>query len=423
MPDSSLRSSNARLIDALLRERRLLHWASRAAVTLAALSMASSWQPIALAQSADIPSLTSPLEVDEADPLLPNLIVDRPLSLQEQQALRASLEQLKRQGERQYEAGNIPDAFEIWIRELRLRRVLGIQEEVPALSRVGDIAWQENQTLEVRVIGDRLGEIEQEIRAQPAPDYGLLLQVAESYKTLRDRERAIAAYTTLIQQANQRGDAATEAMALAGLGEVHLAWFDYSPAAPVYEQLLALYQAQQNAIGEQQALEKLVIVYDETDQAGEAIAARQALIQRYRQAGDLTQVPALKIAVAERHRQLGQLNAAVQAYQEAIGVAQRLGYLGYAADAYRGLGYLYQSVDRPQDALTAYRFLLDVERQAYNTYGMMEAFDQMGQIHRSRGATGQAIASFQRGLALAQQLSYRTEYFNAQIQGLSAGQP
>jgi len=416
MPDSSLRSNPV-----LLRQRPLRHWASRAAVALVTLSLASSWQPMTLAQSAEIPSLTSPLEVDPSDPLLPNLIIDRPLSLQEQQALRASTEQLRRQGERQYDAGNVPDAFETWLRELRLRRVLGIQEEVPALSRVGDIAWQENQTLEVRIIGDRLGEIEQEIRAQPAPNYALLLQVADSYKTLRDRERAIAAYSTIIQQANQRGDRATEGVALAALGEVYLAWFDYANAAPVFEQLLALRQGQQDAIGEQMALEKLVIVYDETEQGRDAISARQALIQRYRQTGDLTQVPALKIAIAEAHRQLGQPDAAVRAYQEAIGVAQRLGYLGYMADAYRGLGDLYQSADRPQDALTAYRFLVDVERQAYNTYGMMEAFDLMGQIHRSRGATGQAIASFQRGLALAQQLSYRTEYFTAQIQGLRTG--
>ncbi|MEO0409714.1 MAG: tetratricopeptide repeat protein, partial [Cyanobacteria bacterium P01_A01_bin.135] len=267
-------------------------------------------------------------------------------------------------------------------------------------------------------IGNRLGEVEQVIRDRPNPDYGLLLQIADAYKTLRERDRAIAAYSDIIQRANQRGDIATEATALAALGEVHLAWFDYGSARPVYQRLLTLRQQQQDTLGEQQALGKLVIVYDETTQPDAAIDARQALVRRYRQSGDLSQVPGLKIAIAERHRELGQLNAAVQAYQEAAVTGQRIGFVGYVADAYRGLASLYLESDRPRDALTAYRFLVDAERQAYNTYGMMEAFDQIGQIHRSLGANQPAIAAFQRGLALAQQLSYRTAYFTAQIQSV-----
>ncbi|MGF1537620.1 MAG: tetratricopeptide repeat protein [Elainellaceae cyanobacterium] len=400
-------------------------WVS-GAVLLAALSLLGSWQHPAVGQSSPtqpsgFPALDNPLEPDPSDPLLPNLIVDRPLSLQEQQALRASLNQLQREGQRQYDAGNIPRAFEIWLRELQLRRVLGIQEEVPALSRVGDLAWQENQTLEIRAISDRLEEIEQQIRAQPTPDYGLLLQVADAYKTLRSRDQAIAAYLSIVQDARQRQDKTTEAAALEALGEVHLAWFNYDQAAPVYENLLVLRQSQQDAVGEQQALLRLATIYDETERASDAVATRQRLVKRYRETGELTQVPPLKIAIAAGFQQMGRLNAAVRNYQEAIAAAQAVGYVGYAADAARGLAELYLSVDRPQDALTVYRLLVDIQRQAYNTYGEMEAHDQIGQIHRSRGETEQAIASFRRGLTLAQQLSYRTEYFNEQIRLLSTG--
>ncbi len=410
--------------------------ASRAALALAAWGLTSSlpvglvvgWGEAAQAQSSDsspptsTPSaLDNPLAPDLSDPLLPNLIVERPLSLQEQQALRVSLEQLRRQGQRQYDAGDTPKAFEIWLRELRLRRVLGPKDEVAALSRVGGVAWEENQTLEIRAISDRLEEIEEEIRAQPSPDYGLLLQVADAYKALRSRDQAIAAYMTIIQQARQREDVATEAAALEALGEVHLVWFNYEQAVPVYENLLAVRQTQQDAAGEQQALEKLAIVYDETDRFGDAVATRQRLVQRYRQLGELAQVPPLKIAIASDYQRLGRLNGAVRSYQEAIAAAQRVGYLGYAAEAARGLADLYVSVERPQDALTVYRLLVDIERQAYNTYGMMEAFDQMGQIHRRQGQNEQAIASFRKGLELAQQLSYQTDYFNEQIQALNTG--
>jgi hypothetical protein len=50
------------------------------------------------------------------------------------------------------QAGNAEGAFEIWYRELRLRRALGYLEEVRALGRVGEIAWQRTQKFDAQVI-------------------------------------------------------------------------------------------------------------------------------------------------------------------------------------------------------------------------------------------------------------------------------
>jgi hypothetical protein len=49
----------------------------------------------------------------------------------------------------------------------------------------------------------------------------------------------------------------------------------------------------------------------------------------------------------------------------------------------------------------------------------MQSYDKIGQIHRQQGNIPQAEGAFRLGLNLAEQLSYRTEYFAEQIQQLN----
>jgi len=387
-----------------------------ALILLAGVGLWGGSMPSSLAQTN--PNEPSPLEVDETDPLLPNLVVDRPLSPQERRVLTAAIEELRLQAEAEFNAGNVSAAFDIWIRELRLRRVLGIQEEVAALSRVGTVAWRETQTTEVRLITERLFEIEQEVQAQTPPDYDLLLQIAQAYQSLRDRNRAVALYDQILTQAQQTGDEATQDQTLRALGEMHLIWFDYPQAAAAYRQLLERVRAQGDRVTEIDVLERLAFIYDGGNEAAEAIAVRDDLIGLYREIPDLRPIPALKIAIADDYLELGRPDRAAPNYQEAFAVARTVQYYGYAADALRKLAELYLDLGRENDALVVYQLLLDVEVQSYNYYGMMNAYDWIGQIHRNRGAMPQAADAFRQALDLAQQLNYRVDYFTQQLQAL-----
>ncbi|HHP7243787.1 MAG TPA: tetratricopeptide repeat protein [Elainellaceae cyanobacterium] len=361
----------------------------------------------------------SPLDVDESDPLLPRLVVDRPLSPQERRVLTAALEELRLQAQAQYASGNVDDAFDIWIRELRLRRVLGVEEEVAALSRVGSIAWEDSQTTEVRIITQRLREIEQELQAQPTPNYDLLLQIAQAYQSLRARDLAVTLYDQILVQARQQGNVPLEQQTLTALGDLHLAWFDYPRAAETYQQLLTLARELGDRQAEIQYLEQLAYIYDQNSQPEQAIAMQQQLASIYENAQQYAQIPALKIALANNYLAIDRPDLAAPTYQEAFAVARSVQYYGYASEALQQLAELYLSLDRTQDALVVYQLLIDVEQQSYNSYGMMNAYDSIGQIYRIQGETTQAVSAFRQGLQLARQLNYRIDYFNQQIQALS----
>ncbi len=363
----------------------------------------------------------SPLEVQEDDPLLPRTVVDRPLSPQERRVLETALEELRLQGQANYQQGDVAGAFDIWIREVRLRRVLGVEQEVPALARIGEVAWRENQTTETRIVTERLMEIELEVQAQQPPDYDLLLQIAQAYQTLRAQDPAVGLYDEILIQARQAENVVLEQQTLTALGELHLAWFDYPNAAAAYQQLLALARQTGDRIAIIENLRQLAYIYQEDQQLEQAIATQQELIRLFEASQEYTELPALKLAVADNYLGIDRPDLAAPTYQEAFAIARSVQYYGYASNALQRLAQLYRGLDRPDDALVVYQLLVDVEQQSYNSYGLMNAYDWIGQIHRNRGATNQAVVAFRQGLQIARQLNYRVDYFTEQVQSLSGG--
>lgn len=370
-----------------------------------------------LAQDAFPPN---PLEITEPDPLLPRLLVDRPLSPQELSTLTAAVDELDRQAQLEFDSGNAVGAFEIWLRVLRLRRVLGTEQEVESLSHVGAIAWRENQTTEVRLITQRLQQIEADVRAQTPLNYDLLLTIAQAYQSMRAIDPALTAYQDILTLARQEQNRDRELQTLEAMGQLHLAWFDYANAATVYQQLVALVPNDRER--QIQYLQQLAYSYQQGNQPEPAIAAQQQLATVYEQQEQYAEIPPLKLAIGDSYLAIDRPDLAATSYQEAFGVSRTTQQYAYAADALQRLANLYRSIDRPNDALTVYQLLLDVHQQSYNTYGLMETYDQIGQLYRSQGNNGQAIAAFQRGLSLAQQLNYRTGYFTTQIQQINAPQ-
>ena len=83
------------------------------------------------------------------------------------------------------------------------------------------------------------------------------------------------------------------------------------------------------------------------------------------------------------------------------------------------LGNLYESLDRTDEALGAYALLVPVEQQTYNDYGVMNAYDSIGKLQRQQGNDREAFIAFQQGLAIADRLNIRQDYFIEQIDSVS----
>ena len=395
-------------------------WQASAAVAIALLCL-SALSPAAWAgsrrRSNALPP--SPLEITEPDPLVPEMVVNRPLSSQEQAVLASALDQLQAQGLDRLQAGDIAGAFQLWNRELRLRRYLGTEQEVDSLSRVGEVAWRNSETTEVRIITQRLQEIEKTEQVKQPINYDLLLKIAQAYQSMRARTPAVALYDQLLIQAQQ--DKARQQQILTGLAQLHLAYFDYVNAASAYEQLLTLVREKGDRASEEATLKQLSYVYQQNSQAQQAVAIQQQLVDLYKKQNSFIPIPVLKLEMGDSYIAMKRPDLAASSYQESFATARSTQQYAYAGDALSRLATLYQSLNRPTDALVVYQLLIDVQQQSYDTLGRLDTYDKMGKLYAAQGNNGQAIAAFRQALQLAQQLNYKVNYFTAEIQ--QVGQP
>ncbi|MEO0709039.1 MAG: hypothetical protein AAF050_25730, partial [Cyanobacteria bacterium J06649_5] len=90
-----------------------------------------------------------------------------------------------------------------------------------------------------------------------------------------------------------------------------------------------------------------------------------------------------------------------------------------SAQVLKDLGLLYETLALNDEALGAYNLLVPVEQQAYNNYGIMNAYDSIGQLHRKQGNDFEALQAFEKALVMANRLGIQEDYFIEQIRSVT----
>lgn len=386
-------------------------------VLLGTVAAPESGRSRVLAQTESFPP--NPLESTDRDPLLPS--IDRPLTDFERRRLSEAILAFDAEALALFQAGNAEEAFAIWYRAIRLSRSLGVMEEVKSLARVGQIAWENGRTEDVQFIRKRLRTIQQQVEAEGTMTPELLMAFGEAYQQLRSIDDSIGIAQQLLANSRDRGDAKTEEELLNTLGELYLSKFDYVQAADIYRQLLAIAQAKPDSLHEGLYLQKLAEIYHQSSQPENAVIMKEQLAENYLNSQQLQFLPNLKISIGSDYEKLQEAERASQNYQEAFSLALALQQFGAAGEALTKLGDLYQTYNYDDFALQIYQRLITVEQLSYNYYGLMNVYDKMGKIYLKQGNAAQALAAFNQGLELARALSYREDYFLAQIQQVQQG--
>ena len=369
----------------------------------------------------------SPLEITITDPILPNLPDKRELTLTELEKLKTDLDGLNQEAQVTLQGEDKKKAFEIWNRELRLRRFLGTLSEVEALSRVGEIAWNQNEREQVRYISQRLQVIQSEIGKQKSTDLQLWQSLGKAYQKIRFPKLGILAYEQILILVKQQQDSSGEMETLKNIGELHLSWFDYSQAANTYQKLLNLAINQGDKNNELEYLEQLTYIYAQAKQPQAAIDILNQLVQIYTNQQNLNQIPALKLAIATNYESLAKENTnlkqqAFDNYQEAYTTAWQLEQYARAGEALEKLIAFYRSEKQIDAALQTGKILIETQTLANNFYGLMLAYDEIGNLYLERQEYAQALTAFEKGLAMAKQLKYQEAYFTQQIEKLKTEQ-
>lgn len=384
-------------------------------LTLGLLGGVAIAQPAAdpTADPAEMPGRPpNPLELTAPDPLLYIPPVDRPMTAFERWRLRRNADGLDTEAQAEYDAGNIDAAFAIWYRSLRLRRALGLAEEIPALGRIGALAWETGgQKFAIQVIGDRLIDIGNALPAEP--ERPLQLSLAEAYEQLRLSERAVVLYEELLPDI----PAAEREFVLLKIGQLHRTRFNYPPAIAAYEELLDLSEARGDFATRTLYLRELADLYALADRPEASIATKERLLAQY--ADDPTaadRIPALLVEIGNGYATLDRADAASAIYQDAYLQAWDLEQFATASEALNRLGALYERFEQGDRAIRAYSALTQVQQRSRDLFGEMQTHDRLGELYLAQNDPTQALAAFERALSIAETLGYEPERFAEKVE-------
>ena len=394
----------------------------RWAIAIALTVVGWAWLPLlATAQLSPLLRdlfLSDPEFAEPRDPLLPTLPVERPLSPLEKSALRDDLDALALEAEELLLAGQTELAFLAWMREVRLRRILGVEAEIAAIQRVGLRAWENSRATEIQLLTLRLRQIQTDLLSQTPLDIPLLEEVAVAFETLRDIDSAIAVYETLIVRAAQAGDRAERQRLLENLARLQESWFRFEVAGATYQSLIAGLGAQGNDLKEVEYLKGAIRNYEDAGDLRTAIDFQRRLLREYEQTAQPQPIPAVTLAIARNYRTLDNLTQARTFYMATYSVALSQRQSDIASNALQDLAEIYLAEGKSADVLYLYQQRLAVERLAYNGYGLLQTFDQLGQFYEAQAEPEAAIAAYKEALIIADHLSYRDAYVQFRLQRL-----
>ena len=358
---------------------------------------------------------TNPLEITTTDPLLPNPPIERPLTPLERFRLEQALEEFNSQAAAELEAGKTKEAFEIWYRELRLRRELGVLTEIEALTRVGTIAWQNNLPLDYQNIIERLEKIAQvkEEKESLTPD--LLEALGKAHLQINNLKSALRVYQKILANARQSNDIAKIKKTLISLGELYLNSFQDDDAVAIYQELLKIDNTPQQELS---YLETLADIYQQDNNLEAALAIQKQLEEIYQQNQQLEKLSRLKLAIANNHNTQQQVEQASHKYLEAFNLAQSQQHFALASESLEKLAQMYQSYGQTSLSLLVYQDLLKLQIRYKNSYGLMNTYQQIGAIYLQQQQYNQALDNFNLALIHGQEIGYNQEFLQQQINQL-----
>ncbi|NEQ50585.1 MAG: tetratricopeptide repeat protein [Leptolyngbya sp. SIO3F4] len=363
--------------------------------------------------------LANPLDAEPRDPLLPTVVVDRPLSPLELYDLEVALFQLDARAQALLLAEQPEEAFVLWMREVQLRRVFGLEAELEALERIGQQAWNSQRSQELRLMAVRLKRIWEEEKATASLER--VETLATIAQILRMRDTSTEMYQQLIDMTAT--DIPVQQAWEVVLAAHYLQWFQFDDAAQLYTQLAANAKVSGNTLEHTQYLKDLIYSYQEAKKYSQALPVQTELLRLYRTTGQVDREPPLEINMARNFRAIGIYSQAVEYYNLAYITAQSLQLYGHVSTVLKDLGELYAEQGLTNEALTMYNLLVRAEQQAYNQHGILNAYDRLGQLYESIGDTDNALVAFRAGVAFAESLKYREAYFRGEVARLSLESP
>jgi len=230
----------------------------------------------------------------------------------------------------------------------------------------------------------------------------------------QERDAAISAFQTAIQQYQQLDRPAAKAQALKSLGNFFDSQSRFHDAIDCQQQSLSIYREIGDRDGEARSLNNLGNAYDALGQYPQAIDYHQQSLAIEREIGNRDGEASTLNNLGNAYTHLGQYPQAIDFYQQSLKIKREMGIhegeatfvLGNLGNAYDALGHYPQAIDLYQQSLAIFREIGDRAGEANSLVGIGNAYTHLGQYP-------QAIDFHQQSLKIEREIGRRSGEANS----------
>ena len=300
----------------------------------------------------NLKALTLAVVMGVLSPVVPINVLNMPQVLAQTQEEQA--DQLLRQGIQQGNAGRFQEAIQSFMKALKIYR------------EIGDRNRQE----------------------------ACLFYIAQSYQNLKQYRAAIEMYQQSLQIAQENGNLKGEAVSSDRLGRLYATLKNYQNAIQYFQQSLEAAQKLDDS--------KL----KETAQNNLERAQREQRVSQNQNNPQKVEADRLFEQGIEEFR-ISQFQEALQSFQEALKIYQKIGDRAKEAHSLNNLGNVYHTLGEYQQAIEFFQKSLAIRQEIGIPKGEADSLGSLGNVYKSLGQYQKAIELYQQSLIIQQEIGDR----------------
>jgi tetratricopeptide (TPR) repeat protein len=237
--------------------------------------------------------------------------------------------------------------------------------------------------------------------------YAHRVESGKATDLVQERDTAIAAFQTAIQQYQQLARSSAQANALNRLGNFLFSQSQFIDAIDVHRQSLVIQHGLGNRNGEATSLGNLGNVYTSLGQYPQAIDSYQQSIAIQREIGDFDGEGGNLCNLGNVYQSLGQYSRAIEVYQQALEVQRRVGNREFEVNSLTGLGSAYYFSKQYPQAIDCYQQSLAIAREIGDRRGEANSLNNLGNVYHSLRQYSQEIDFLQQSLVIYREIGDR----------------
>jgi tetratricopeptide (TPR) repeat protein/serine phosphatase RsbU (regulator of sigma subunit) len=195
-----------------------------------------------------------------------------------------------------------------------------------------------------------------------------------------------------------------EGVATLGEAVVWRSQRQYNSAQSRAQTALRIFQEKERLDYEGKSYNLIGIIHQDQGRTAEALQAYQKAFTIFERIGDQQGIASCHNNIGIIHYAQGRYAEALEAFQKALTILERIGDQQGIADCYNNIGIIHNTQGRYAEALESYQKALTIRERIGDQQGIAICYNNIGIIHADQGRYAEALEALQKALTILERI-------------------